>query len=70
MLIIRVTVLSLVLNVTVPDLVPESSFVALTVMVPLPVPLVAEIVIHEADFVTVHDVLEVTVTVTSGATEP
>ena len=55
--------LSVVLNVTVPDLVPVSSFVAATVIVPLPVPLVAEIVIHEADFVTVHDVLEVIVSV-------
>ena len=59
----RVTALSVVLNVTVPDLVPVSSFVAATVIVPLPVPLVAEIVIHEADFVTVHDVLEVIVSV-------
>jgi hypothetical protein len=67
---IRVTVLSVVLNVTVPDLVPESSFVPLTVMVPLPVPLVAEIVNHEADFVTVQEVLDVTVTVTGGAIDP
>ena len=55
--------LSVVLNVTVPDLSPEVSFVALTPTDPLPVPLVAEIVIHEADFVTVQEVFDVTVTV-------
>lgn len=62
--------LSVVLNVTVPDLVPERSFFPITVIVPLPVRLVAEILIHESDVVTVQEVLEVTVTVTGGGRYP
>lgn len=68
--IILVTVLSEVLNVTVPVLEPTFSFVAPIPTVPFPVPLVVESVIQDADFVTVHEVFEVTVTSLGGAIGP
>ena len=61
--------LSVVLNVTVPLLVPDSSFVAPISIVPFPVPVVPERVIQVAVFETVHDVLDVTKTLTGEAVD-